>query len=63
MLVRDRMTHQPLIVVTPDTPITDSAAWLDCTIFEQRMMYLDLVTYLPDEIFVKIDRAAMGVSL
>jgi asparagine synthase (glutamine-hydrolysing) len=47
----------------PDTPITDSAAWLDCTVFEQRMMYLDLVTYLPDDILVKIDRAAMGVSL
>ncbi len=47
----------------PDKPITDSAAWLDCTVFEQRMMCLDLVTYLPDDIPVKIDRAAMGVSL
>ncbi len=47
----------------PATPITDPAAWLDCPDFERRMMYLDAITYLPDDILVKVERAAMGVSL
>ncbi|MFV2045671.1 MAG: asparagine synthetase B, partial [Anaerolineales bacterium] len=37
--------------------------WPKLSDFTQRMMYLDLVTYLPGDILAKLDRASMGVSL
>jgi asparagine synthase (glutamine-hydrolysing) len=47
----------------PQTVLTDSKRWAELPNFEHGMMYLDLVSYLPDDILVKVDRAAMGVSL
>jgi asparagine synthase (glutamine-hydrolysing) len=47
----------------PPTVLTDPAAWPGNQQFEDRMMYLDAMSYLPDDILVKVDRAAMGVSL
>lgn len=47
----------------PSTILTDEGRWPDIRDFEHRMMYLDALSYLPDGILVKVDRAAMGVSL
>jgi asparagine synthase (glutamine-hydrolysing) len=47
----------------PATILTDPKLWADLPDFESRMMYLDQMTYLPDDILTKVDRAAMGVSL
>ena len=43
--------------------LSSPEAWPGLDDFTERMMYLDLVSYLPDDILVKVDRAAMGVSL
>src|SRR5437773_3018161 len=47
----------------PSTVLTDHAQWANLPDFPQRMMYLDMMTYLPDDILAKVDRASMGVSL
>jgi asparagine synthase (glutamine-hydrolysing) len=47
----------------PPTVLTDRTQWVPQDGFESRMMYLDQMSYMPDDILVKVDRAAMGVSL
>ena len=47
----------------PPTFITDQTSWpKDCSITEL-MMYLDSVSYMPDDILTKVDRATMAIGL
>lgn len=47
----------------PVTAFTDRARMLDFPHLLQMMEYIDMGSYLPDDILVKVDRAAMAVSL
>ena len=50
-------SHEPL------TALTDPARQADLADLTERMMYTDLVSYMPDDILTKVDRASMGISL
>lgn len=66
---RQLVTHwqQPseLIIGATESPtvLTDPARQAETDHFVHQMMALDMLTYLPDDILTKVDRAAMGVSL
>jgi asparagine synthase (glutamine-hydrolysing) len=50
-------------VEEPQNAMTDVGNIMPAASFSQQMMHLDLMCYLPDDVLVKVDRAAMGVSL
>lgn len=50
-------SHEPVTVFTDPTQRPDLVE------IEHRMMLMDTLTYLPDDIMVKVDRAAIGMSL
>lgn len=65
LLVSQWKNASSVVVGTTDLPtlLTQRGEWPDIRDFGQMMMFLDTVTYLPDDILVKLDRASMGVSL
>ncbi|MEM9543634.1 MAG: asparagine synthase (glutamine-hydrolyzing) [Cyanobacteria bacterium P01_E01_bin.42] len=68
-MYRSLVSHWPkpeeIVVnaIEPGTALNQSELWANLPNFFARMMYLDTITYLPGDILVKVDRAAMGVSL
>lgn len=68
-LYRGMVSHWPepdalvLGAQEPTSVLTDVQSALHCLNEVERMMALDMLSYLPDDILAKIDRAAMGVSL
>jgi asparagine synthase (glutamine-hydrolysing) len=71
---RDRLYHamvrlsndpQTLLVdgVEPQAIFGDPAGAPELDDYIHRMMYYDTITYLPDDILVKVDRASMAVGL
>jgi asparagine synthase (glutamine-hydrolysing) len=59
--------HAPTSVVLdaaePATALADPAHAVRLPGFVEKMLYLDLVTYLPDDVLTKVDRASMAVGL
>jgi len=50
-------------IAEPVTLASDFLSWPTLPTFAEQMMAVDTLTYLPDDILVKVDRAAMASSL
>lgn len=68
-LYRTLVSHwdEPAVLVPgsrePDSPLSDPSVAALVPDQIERMQYLDTITYLPDDILTKVDRASMAVSL
>lgn len=68
-IYRDLVSHwkSPAEVIRrgrePLTTLTNRMSLANVTGLEHHMMFLDAISYLPDDILAKVDRAAMAVSL
>lgn len=63
---RSHWQHPATVVVgaaEPDTVLSQPANWPEADGLAARLMAVDALSYLPDDLLVKVDRTAMGVSL
>jgi asparagine synthase (glutamine-hydrolysing) len=51
------------LVTEPSGLLNDPAQWMETEDFRLQMMLIDTLTYLPDDLLVKMDRASMGVGM
>ena len=63
LLVSNWRESEFLVPASRMTAASVEGNWPALGDFVQQMMYSDLVSYLPDVILAKVDRASMGVSL
>jgi asparagine synthase (glutamine-hydrolysing) len=69
LIYRGLVSHWPrpdevvLGATEPPTVLSDPQLWSEAAEIQLRMMHLDFLSYLPDDILCKVDRAAMAVSL
>lgn len=64
-LISHALDSEAIVVGGKNGPgvLIDTARLAKSDNFTERMMYIDIVSYLPDDILAKIDRASMAVSL